>query len=62
MADERSIGPFRATQLSRTPAVTQAQVRPGPQVGEHTEAVLTEYGFSRAEIAALTAPAGRNKL
>ena len=44
-------------QLSRTPAVSQARVGPSPQVGEHTVQVLTEYGFSAAEIAALAAPA-----
>ena len=46
----------RASQLSRTPAVSQARVRPAPQVGEHSAAVLAEYGFSADEIAALTAP------
>ena len=46
----------RAIQLSRTPAVSQARVRPAPQVGEHSAAVLAEYGFSADEIAALTAP------
>jgi crotonobetainyl-CoA:carnitine CoA-transferase CaiB-like acyl-CoA transferase len=42
-------------QLSRTPAVTQTRVRPGPQVGEHTGAVLAEYGFAPTEIQALAA-------
>jgi alpha-methylacyl-CoA racemase len=43
--------PAPAPRLSRTPGDGS---RPLPQVGEHTRAVLAEYGFSPAEIAGLT--------
>jgi alpha-methylacyl-CoA racemase len=43
--------PAPAPRLSRTPGDGS---RPQPQVGEHTRAVLGEYGFSAAEIDRLT--------
>jgi crotonobetainyl-CoA:carnitine CoA-transferase CaiB-like acyl-CoA transferase len=48
------LGSFRivnqAVKLSRTPASVAA---PTPEVGEHTEEVLQEIGFSREEISTL---------
>jgi crotonobetainyl-CoA:carnitine CoA-transferase CaiB-like acyl-CoA transferase len=45
------VGPV---QQVRTPLGTPKSPRPPPRQGEHTRAVLAEYGFSDAEIAALT--------
>jgi len=45
------VGPV---QQVRTPLGTPRSPRPPPRQGEHTRAVLSEYGFSDAEIAALT--------
>jgi crotonobetainyl-CoA:carnitine CoA-transferase CaiB-like acyl-CoA transferase len=45
------VGPI---QQVRTPLGTPKAPRPPPRQGEHTRAVLAEYGFSEAEIAALT--------
>jgi len=45
------VGPV---QQVRTPLGTPKSPRPPPRQGEHTRDVLTEYGFSDAEIAALT--------
>jgi crotonobetainyl-CoA:carnitine CoA-transferase CaiB-like acyl-CoA transferase len=45
------IGPI---QQARTPLGTPKSPRPPPRQGEHTHDVLAEYGFSDAEIAALT--------
>jgi alpha-methylacyl-CoA racemase len=45
------VGPV---QQVRTPLGTPKAPRPPPRQGEHTHAVLTEYGFSEAEIAAVT--------
>jgi crotonobetainyl-CoA:carnitine CoA-transferase CaiB-like acyl-CoA transferase len=44
------VGPV---QQVRTPLGTPRSPRPPPRQGEHTRAVLAEYGFSDAEIAAL---------
>jgi crotonobetainyl-CoA:carnitine CoA-transferase CaiB-like acyl-CoA transferase len=44
------VGPI---QQVRTPLGTPKSPRPPPRQGEHTRAVLSEYGFSDAEIAAL---------
>src|SRR5262249_9694572 len=43
--------PTPAPRLSRTPG---DGTRPLPKIGEHTRAVLAEYGFSDAEVARLT--------
>jgi len=45
------VGPVRQV---RTPLGTPTSPRPPPRQGEHTHDVLAEYGFSGAEIAALT--------
>jgi crotonobetainyl-CoA:carnitine CoA-transferase CaiB-like acyl-CoA transferase len=45
------VGPV---QQVRTPLGTPKSPRPPPRQGEHTRTVLAEYGFSEAEIAALT--------
>jgi crotonobetainyl-CoA:carnitine CoA-transferase CaiB-like acyl-CoA transferase len=45
------VGPVRQV---RTPLGTPKSPRPPPRQGEHTRDVLAEYGFSEAEIAALT--------
>jgi crotonobetainyl-CoA:carnitine CoA-transferase CaiB-like acyl-CoA transferase len=45
------VGPI---QQVRTPLGTPKSPRPPPRQGEHTRDVLAEYGFSDAEIAALT--------
>jgi len=45
------VGPV---QQVRTPLGTPSAPRPPPRQGEHTRDVLAEYGFSDAEIAALT--------
>ena len=45
------VGPV---QQARTPLGTPSAPRPPPRQGEHTRDVLAEYGFSDAEIAALT--------
>jgi crotonobetainyl-CoA:carnitine CoA-transferase CaiB-like acyl-CoA transferase len=45
------VGPVRQV---RTPLGTPKTPRPPPRQGEHTRDVLAEYGFSEAEIAALT--------
>jgi alpha-methylacyl-CoA racemase len=45
------VGPV---QQVRTPLGTPKAPRPPPRQGEHTRAVLAEYGFSDAEITALT--------
>lgn len=44
--------PAPAPRLSRTPGVGS---RPLPEVGEHTRAVLAEYGFGESEVARLIA-------
>lgn len=52
--DDQSVGQYKATgnpmKLSETPAVIDT---PAPKLGQHTEAVLTELGYSAEEIAAL---------
>jgi formyl-CoA transferase len=52
--DNPAIGRFRvlgqAVKLSRTPA---AVVSPTPEIGQHTDEILAEIGYSAAEIAAL---------
>jgi alpha-methylacyl-CoA racemase len=45
------VGPM---QQIRTPLGTPANPLPPPKLGEHTRAVLGEYGFSEAEIALIT--------
>jgi crotonobetainyl-CoA:carnitine CoA-transferase CaiB-like acyl-CoA transferase len=47
------VGPI---QQVRTPLGMPNPPRPPPRHGEHTRDVLTEYGFTDAEIATLTAP------
>ncbi|NXN31930.1 AMACR racemase, partial [Nycticryphes semicollaris] len=49
--DEEEISPRPAPLLSRTPAVPSLQR--DPFIGEHTEEILLEYGFSKEEIAKL---------
>lgn len=52
IADQQGkLEPAPAPRLSRTPG---DGARPLPKVGDHTRAVLAEYGFSAAEIASLT--------
>ncbi len=41
-----------AVKMSRTPAAVE---RPAPLVGQHSEEILAEYGFSEAEISAFVA-------
>jgi crotonobetainyl-CoA:carnitine CoA-transferase CaiB-like acyl-CoA transferase len=52
--DHPTLGPIKnvgpAVKLSATPAVLR---RPPPDLGQHTDSVLSEMGFSDAEIAAL---------
>ena len=54
--ESRSLGKFRvvnqAVKLSRTPARVASAA---PEVGEHTDEILTELGYSRDEIARLRA-------
>src|SRR5262249_62042053 len=45
------VGPIQQT---RTPLGTPKAPRPPPRQGEHTREVLAEYGFSDAEITAIT--------
>ncbi|XP_014809482.1 PREDICTED: alpha-methylacyl-CoA racemase [Calidris pugnax] len=49
--DEEEISPRPAPLLSRTPAVPSLQR--DPFIGEHTEEILLEYGFTKEEIAKL---------
>ncbi|NXS94974.1 AMACR racemase, partial [Jacana jacana] len=49
--DEEEISPRPAPLLSRTPAVPSLQRN--PLIGEHTEEILQEYGFTKEEIAKL---------
>ena len=52
--DDPSVGPYKATgnpmKLSETPAVIET---PAPKLGQHTEAVLAELGYSAEDIASL---------
>ena len=48
-ADDK-LEPAPAPRLSRTPGSVR---RPIPKVGQHTDEVLSEYGFASADIAAL---------
>jgi crotonobetainyl-CoA:carnitine CoA-transferase CaiB-like acyl-CoA transferase len=63
--EQPELGPVRQlgvpVKLSRTPGDVHA---PAPALGEHTEAVLSDAGFSEQEIAALLesgAAAGPNQ-
>ncbi|NXE79121.1 AMACR racemase, partial [Cochlearius cochlearius] len=49
--DEEEISPRPAPLLSRTPAVPS--FKRDPFIGEHTEKILLEYGFTKQEIAKL---------
>ncbi|NXU85882.1 AMACR racemase, partial [Xiphorhynchus elegans] len=49
--DEGEISPRPAPLLSRTPAVPSC--KRDPFIGEHTEEILLEYGFTKEEIAKL---------
>jgi crotonobetainyl-CoA:carnitine CoA-transferase CaiB-like acyl-CoA transferase len=49
------VGPIQQT---RTPLGTPRSPRPPPRQGEHTREVLAEYGFSDAEIAAISPQVG----
>ena len=52
--DHTTLGPVRTIGLPVKFSGTPGQVRRGaPLYGEHTRAVLTEYGFDDDEIAAL---------
>lgn len=49
--DQEEISPRPAPLLSRTPAVPS--LKRDPFIGEHTEEILLEYGFTKNEIAQL---------
>ncbi|NXY17452.1 AMACR racemase, partial [Atrichornis clamosus] len=51
--DQGEISPRPAPRLSRTPGV--ASCKRDPFIGEHTEEILVEYGFTKQEIAKLHA-------
>lgn len=49
--DQEEISPRPSPLLSRTPATPS--LRRDPYIGEHTEEILLEYGFTKEEIAKL---------